>query len=150
MLMLSVFLSACQSGYSEPVRIGVESRVEDSQRSHYNRYVNWRPANSETVHLDDRKGLNGHVNPITGEDYREYYEGNILCGHNLWISNKDKASQWRFLTVIYPQPPGGQIPAIKALDDFLVQVGSDVICFDPKSELAPKADFVIDLAAFRE
>ncbi len=38
----------------------------------------------------------------------------------------------------------------KPVDDFSVQVGSDVICFDPKSKLAPKADFVIDVAAFRE
>ena len=55
-----------------------------------------------------------------------------------------------FLTVIYSKPPDGQIPVIKAGDDFSVQVGSDVICFDPKSELAPKADFVIDVAVFRE
>ena len=52
LLTLSVFLSACQPGYSEPVRIGFESRVEDNQRSHYNRYVNWRPANAETIHLN--------------------------------------------------------------------------------------------------
>ncbi len=107
-------------------------------------------AHTDSLQLDDRKGLNGHVNPFTGEDYRKYYEGNILCGHNLWISNKAKARDWRFLTVIYPQPPSGQIPVIKAGDDFSVQVGNDKICFDPKSELAPKADFVIDVAAFRE
>jgi len=104
----------------------------------------------DNLQLDNRKGLDGHLNPISGEDYREYYEGGILCSHNLWISNIDKAREWNFLTVIYPEPLGGQIPVIKALDDFSVQVGEDVICFDPKSEFAGKAEFLIDAEVFRQ
>jgi hypothetical protein len=106
-------------------------------------------AHTDNLQFDDRKGLDGHVNPITGEDYREYHEGDILCGHNLWISNKEKAGEWQFLTVIYPEPPGGRIPVIKALDDSSVQVGDDLICFDPNSEYASEADFLVDIAAFR-
>ncbi|MHC4187484.1 MAG: DUF4962 domain-containing protein, partial [Planctomycetota bacterium] len=52
LILVSVCVCACQPVYSEPVRIGVESRVEDNERSHYNRYVNFRPANGETVYLN--------------------------------------------------------------------------------------------------
>jgi hypothetical protein len=34
------------------IRIGVEARVPENPRSHYSRYVNWRPANDEVVHLN--------------------------------------------------------------------------------------------------
>jgi len=101
------------------------------------------------LRLENRKGLEGHINPITGEDYRQYYKNDLLCGHNLWISNKEPTKQRNFLTVIYPEPPGGKIPAIKRLDDFSVKVGDDVISFDPKSKYARKADILVDISAFR-
>ncbi|MBM4024364.1 MAG: DUF4962 domain-containing protein [Planctomycetes bacterium] len=39
-------------GLAQPVRIGAEARVPESPRSHYSRYVNWRPADGETVDLN--------------------------------------------------------------------------------------------------
>ena len=41
-----------QRSYGAQVRIGEESFVQENERSRYNRYVNWRPANNETVHLN--------------------------------------------------------------------------------------------------
>lgn len=42
-----------QVGFSaEPVRIGTEAIVPDCPRSHYSRYVNWRPADGEMVALN--------------------------------------------------------------------------------------------------
>jgi len=99
--------------------------------------------------LDDRQGLDGRVNPITGEDYRGQLKGEIIEGHNLWVSTREPAAEWRFLAVIYPQPPGGGIPPIERIDDRTVRVGEDVICFDPTSPAAEDATFVVDPAAFR-
>ncbi len=107
-------------------------------------------SNTANLRLDDRKGLDGHINPFTGGDYRKYHrKGEPLCGHNLWISNNEPVKQWSFLTVIYPEPPGGEIPVIRRLDDFTVKVGDDVICFDPKSKFADKADILVDISAYR-
>ena len=101
------------------------------------------------IRLDDREGLDGFTNPITGEDYREWRKGSILCGHNLWVSNRDPAREWSFLTVIYPAPPGGDIPPIERIDDSTVRVGDDVVTFDPGSPAARDASFVVDVAAMR-
>lgn len=103
---------------------------------------------SELV-LEDRRGLDGFTNPITGEDYREWRKDNILCGHNLWISNSRPAKDWSFLTVVYPQEPGGAFPEIQRLDDATVRVGADVICFDPRSAFADQSTFLVDVAAMR-
>ena len=37
---------------AQPVRIGAESVVPENPRSIYCRYVNWRPADGETVSLN--------------------------------------------------------------------------------------------------
>ncbi len=100
--------------------------------------------------LEDRKGLEGRVNPITGEDWRETLRGGIIEGHNLWISNSEPAEDFSFLAVVYPQPPGGSIPRIERIDDHTVRVGEDVICFDAGSSAAAKADLLIDPDAFIE
>ena len=99
--------------------------------------------------LEDRKGLEGFINPVTGEDYREWRKDDILCGHNLWISNTEPATKWSFLAVVYPEPPGGEIPNIERIDDSTVRVGEDVITFDPGSPAARDATFVVDIAAMR-
>jgi len=98
--------------------------------------------------LDDRQGLEGRTNPITGEDYRAQLRGDIIEGHNLWVSTREPLAQWGFLAVIYPQPPGGEIPVIERIDDRTVRVGEDVICFDPASAAAPGATIVVDPEAF--
>jgi len=105
-----------------------------------------RPGDLE---LDDRQGMDGFVNPFTGEDYRKLLVGDIICGHNLWVTNTRPAEDWRFLTVIVPQPPGGEMRPIERVDDNTVRVGDDLICFDPSSPAAGEADFLVDVTAFR-
>jgi len=103
----------------------------------------------DQLQLDDREGLEGLTNPFTGEDYRAQLKGDIICGHNLWVTNRQPAMDWRFLAVVVPQAPGEQMPAIVRVGDDTVRVGSDVICFDPQSAAAAQADVVVDVAAFR-
>jgi len=38
--------------YCEPIRIGAEAVVSENPRGQYSRYVNWRPADHETVDLN--------------------------------------------------------------------------------------------------
>ena len=40
------------AGAAAPVRIGAEARVPESPRAQYSRYLNWRPADGETVRLN--------------------------------------------------------------------------------------------------
>lgn len=101
------------------------------------------------LELDDREKLDAFINPITGEDYRRFRRLDILCGHNLWISNTEPVKDWRFLAVVFPVPPGGKIPAIERIDDATVRVGEDILCFDPASAAASQADVVVDVEAFR-
>jgi len=107
-------------------------------------------AHPEGLDLDDRVGTKAFVNPLTGEDYRQWRRDNILCGHNLWVSNAVPARNWRFLTVIYPARPGETMPAIERLDDSTVRVEGDIISFDPDSEHAQEASLVVDTAAMTE
>lgn len=106
-------------------------------------------AHPDQLVLDNRKGEDAFVNPMTGEDYREWRRTDILCGHNLWVSNKTPAKTWQFLTVVYPSRSGETPAKIERIDDFTVRVGDDVITFDPKSARAQDADFVVDVSAFR-
>jgi len=99
--------------------------------------------------LDDRQGENGLTNPFTGEDYREHRKGDILCGHNLWVSNQEPAEEWTFLAVVYPATPGEAMPDIRRIDNATVRVGEDTICFDPESSAASEADFLIDVRAMK-
>ena len=104
-------------------------------------------ASPEGLNLDDRVGMEAFVNPFTREDYRNWRRGNILCGHNLWVSNAVPARQWRFLTVIYPAPKGQTIPVIERLDGSTVRVANDVVSFDPHSPYAHNADLIVDTSA---
>jgi hypothetical protein len=99
--------------------------------------------------LDDRQGLDGLVNPLTNEDYRPWRKGDIVCAHNLWVSNRRPAEQWGFLAVVYPTRVGGAVPPIQRIDDSTVRVGGDVVSFDRASPAASKATLVVDASAFR-
>lgn len=101
-------------------------------------------ATSGAVTFEDRRGEQEMVNPLTGEDYRKLRKDGPLPAHNLWVSNADQAANWRYITVVYPQPPGGTIPAIRKVDDSAVKVGDDVIRFGDGD-----ATIRVDLAAFR-
>ena len=106
-------------------------------------------AQPQELVLDDRRRLDAFVNPMTGEDYRRYRKDDLLCEHNLWVTNKQPARSWTFLAVIYPTPPGGSCPQIERIDDSTVRVGKDVICFDPDNAQADHATLVVDQIAFR-
>jgi hypothetical protein len=106
-------------------------------------------ARPDKLKLDNRKGLDGFINPFTGEDYREWRKDDIVCGHNLWISSAEPAREWSFLAVVYPEPPGGEIPRIERIDDSTVRVGEDTISFDPSTATKHGADFVVDVASMR-
>jgi len=75
--------------------------------------------------------------------------GEILCAHNLWVSNTVPAQQWSFLTVIYPAKPGEDVADIERLDDSAVRIAGDVIAFGSDSRHAKDADFVVDVSAMR-
>ncbi len=63
-----------------PVRIGPEAIVPESPRSHYSRYVNWRPADGETVRLNPPR-LSWPYWPDWPNDFRD-----ALYTFNLQIS----------------------------------------------------------------
>ena len=110
----------------------------------------------DDLELIDTKKTGALKNPITGEDYtnnrgrsrRRRRGGNdLLAAHNLFLSNKTPAKAFSFLAVIAPVAPGEQPPTIRRLDDRTVQVGADVVSFDP--DTAHKANIVIDVPALR-
>ena len=106
-------------------------------------------AHPNRLRFDDRKGMDAFVNPITGEDYRQWRKGNILCGHNLWVSNTAPTKSWNFLAVIYPARAGTKIPPIERIDDKTIRIAQDRISFDPESPAGREADILVDAAAFR-
>ncbi len=97
----------------------------------------------------DLKGDKVYSNPFTGEDYYQQSDKRHYRTHALWVSNKTPESKFHFMTVIYPQQPGGQSPRIRRLDDFTAEVSCggerDVISFD--SHTRHPATLVVDLAA---
>ena len=97
--------------------------------------------------IEDRKGLDGFINPFTEEDYRKWRKEGPLCGHNLWISNAQKACDWRFLALIYPAREEAELPSVRGLGAYTIQVDGDVICFNPKSAEAEGATLIVDTSA---
>lgn len=113
----------------------------------------------EDLTFVDRQGMDGLVNPITGEDYRQRWEEVAelknrslpLFAHNLWISNRTPVTQHHFLVVIFPYREGQPEPAITRLDDLTVRVESsdvsDVVSFDRNCPYGP--DIVVDYVTMR-
>ncbi len=107
-------------------------------------------AHPDQLEIENRKGLAGYTNPVTGEDYTKQRKDEILCGHNLWISNKRPVEgDWNFLAVVYPAKPGQTPPPIERIDDKSVRVGEDVITFAPDGPAAERADIIVDPVAMR-
>jgi hypothetical protein len=108
-------------------------------------------ARSDDLICEDRCGLEGLVNPITEEDYREFGEGDVLFQHNIWVSNSTPANEFQFLAVVFPYRDGDPEPTITRLDYATVRIqhGSetDTISYDPKSPHHP--DIVVDYKALR-
>ena len=108
-------------------------------------------ASSDDLVYEDRIGLDGLVNPITGEDYRQFGKGEILFQHNIWVSNAFPANKFQFLTVVFPYRDADPEPTITGLDDMTVKIqyGSEteIISYDPGSP--HKADICVDYKALR-
>ncbi|MHC4714902.1 MAG: heparinase II/III domain-containing protein, partial [Planctomycetota bacterium] len=50
-------------------------------------------AGAGEMEVENRRGWDGLVNPITGEDYTEGGDRDVSAEHNVWISNREKRSQ---------------------------------------------------------
>lgn len=106
------------------------------------------------LRYEDRRGFDGLINPLTGEDYREnYYRigGGRLLNHNLWISNTTPEREFNFLAVIFPYRKSEPEPTITKLDDLTVMVEhknkKDIISFDINSSHNP--NIVVDYKSLR-
>ena len=100
----------------------------------------------------DLEGKDGFRNPLTGEDYekdrgRARGERRMVAEHNIWLTTREKHASWRFLSVLYPVPPGASLPKIERLDDLTVRVAAgnevDVISFDGRTR--HPANVVVEL-----
>ncbi len=114
-------------------------------------------ANAGQLDFEHRKKFDGLVNPITGEDFHrnphtmkelEKPDSNAsFPAHHFWFTNKTQASNFHFLTVIFPIKPGSGEPKITRLDDLTVMVEADgqtdVISYDPNTKFP--ATHVVDL-----
>jgi hypothetical protein len=114
---------------------------------------------AEPIAFEDRKGADGLINPLTGEDYREFAKKITLYDktytgpypetvtHNIWITNREPAHRMRFVTVIYPYKEGSDIPRIERVDDLTVRVScggnSETVTFDPEAH--PQAEVQVGL-----
>lgn len=91
-------------------------------------------ANSHDLQYEDRRGLNDMINPVTGEDYRNFAKTVRIFEHNIWISNATPSNEFHFLTVIFPHKETESEPEITKLDDLTLKVeygkSKDVISFD--------------------
>ncbi len=108
----------------------------------------------EDLQFEDRQGVDGLRNPLTGRDFltrwREYGRG-VLFAHNFWITNRTPATQRQFLAVIYPYRSGAPAPQITRINDHTVRVEDgervDVLTFD--RQFAGEADIFVDFRALR-
>ena len=93
-------------------------------------------------------GTNVQGNPITGENY--WQSGvDTPRANAVWVSSLTPATNFHFMTVIYPVAPGGSMPTITRLDDYTVAVTNgaqgDVISFNPQTTNA--ATFLVHAPA---
>lgn len=116
-------------------------------------------AGIEDLDFEDRQGMAGLVNPITGTDYTERWKQTAkekkrdlpVFAHNLWISNRTPVTQRTFLAVIFPYREGDPEPRITRMDDLTIRVeysgGSDTVSLDRDCPHQP--DIVVDYADLR-
>jgi hypothetical protein len=94
-------------------------------------------------------GTNVRSNPITRENYYDDGDMSHIRAHAMWVSNRTPATNFHFLSVVYPIKPGTLPPEIKRLDDYTVEVTNgdehDVISFDSQTE--HPATLIVDVAA---
>ncbi|MCZ7646483.1 MAG: DUF4962 domain-containing protein [Planctomycetota bacterium] len=109
--------------------------------------------------FEDRAGLLGALNPLTGEDYRAAVEPHlkrpggeaVLMAHNFWFTAKTRAARRQFLTVVYPTRREEPAPTIEAAGRLAVRVrgphGNDLIDFGGQTS---GADLAVEAAALAE
>ncbi|MHC4511398.1 MAG: DUF4962 domain-containing protein, partial [Planctomycetota bacterium] len=86
-LVILQLLIMSGQGLAEPVHIGAEALVPESPRSHYSRYVNWRPADGETVRLNPPR-MSWPYWPDWPNDFRDaLYTFNLQISPNPDCSN---------------------------------------------------------------
>jgi len=92
----------------------------------------------QSLELWDETGTNVAGNPITGENYWNQGGSWLPRAHTLWVNNATPATNFHFMTVIYPVPPGASLPQITRLDDYTAAITNgtegDVISFDPNTK----------------
>lgn len=104
--------------------------------------------------LNQRDG-DSLINPLTGEDYTNEHgrarpPRKLVAEHNVYVTNRDPATSWRFMSTIVPVPPDSADaqPIVERVDDLTVRVTflgeADVISFDSNNA---DADIVVDLPA---
>lgn len=108
-------------------------------------------ANSNDLIFEDRTGIDGLINPITGDNYKRFGRGADLFEHNIWVSNSTPANDFQFLAVVFPYRDSDPEPIITKLDDMTVKIeyGTevDIISYDPDSKHSP--DILVDYEALR-
>ncbi|MBN2413570.1 DUF4962 domain-containing protein [candidate division KSB1 bacterium] len=117
----------------------------------------------ESIEFTEMNDLDQFINPVTGNNYLKNNEWTSLdmknpryrskvCYHNFWFTTTKPASDFYFLTVIYPVEPGTKDPIITRLDDNTVKVEKDgeidIISFDKDTKFP--ATLIVDLDAFRQ
>lgn len=86
--------------------------------------------------------------PFTGEVFDYYDKTNVPCSA-LYITNNTPATNWHFMTVVYPVKFGQTVPTITRVDDNTVAVTNgaewDIITFDTNQ--ASASSLVVDIGA---
>jgi len=112
-------------------------------------------ANRDDLELIDMQGADGFNNPLTDEDYTTEMgrhptgirKEEHIVGHNLYLSNRTKAANFHFLSVIAPVKPDEDFPEITRIDDYTVSVDGFTVSFDPSTE--HDVDLIVDVPALR-
>ena len=99
----------------------------------------------------DMVGTNARSNPITGDNYWNLDNDSLdpfPRRHTIWVGNRTPATNWCFVTVIYPVRAGEPAPLIVPRNNYSVGVTNgaegDLITFDPGS--VPGANYSVNLA----
>ncbi|MFQ5811101.1 MAG: DUF4962 domain-containing protein, partial [Armatimonadota bacterium] len=119
-LFLTVFATdGCTAADDGQVRIGAEARVPENPRSHYSRYVNWRPYDGEVVHLNPPR-MSWPYWPDWPNDWSD-----AVHTFTLQISSKPDCSE-PIVDVTGPLNFYNTLPELKGAGTWYWRVGYDV------------------------
>jgi hypothetical protein len=93
-------------------------------------------------------GTDVYKNPIAGGDGWSSADQAYARKGTFWVSNRTPATNWHYMTVIFPVKPGDSDPTITRIDDYTVAVTNgaegDVISFATNSSVA---SLIVDTGA---